>query len=196
MVQKAHTSKKNNRKRGVTKRRKVRGGNVYATTMRAQRTMEHIVTDVNDVVAQLAELSAELQRQVQPGHPNVNLVALAQAENRQARQQHDPGHPNVNLVAIAQAENRQVRQQHLNAPDLPEHLQRIPPWQGQDDREARRWTFEGVHYMRVGNSIWLLDLIGNYPVGEWVGEYIPEENRINRNAPQPNYNEEGWVYNE
>jgi hypothetical protein len=174
MVRKAHTSKKNNRKRGVTKRRKVRGGNVYATTMRAQRTMEHIVTDVNAVVAQLAELSAELQRQVQPGHPNVNLVALAQAENRQARQQYDPGHVNQNANQNA---NQNGPGEQPNDP--------IGVWNHPNNGHARIWRFQGHRYARLGNEIYEVDDNGN--VGDWIGVYIAAENRINRNLPEPEY---------
>lgn len=174
MVRKARTHKKNHRKRGATKRRKVTGGNVYATTMRAQRTMEHIVTDVNTVVAQLAELSAELQRQVQPGHPNVNLVALAQAENRQARQQYDPGHANQNA-------NQNVNQ---NAPGG-EPNDPIGVWDHPNNAIAHTWRFQGRRYARAGTYIY--ELNNNGDVGVWVGEYIPAENRIDRNAPEPEY---------
>jgi hypothetical protein len=141
--------------------------------MQAQRTMEHIVTDVNAVVAQLAELSAELQRQVQPGHPNVNLVALAQAENRQARQQYDPGQMNPN-------ENHHVNQ---NAPGG-EPNDPIGVWD-HPNNEARRWRFQGRRYARAGTYIY--ELNNNGDIGAWVGEYIPAENRIDRNVPEPEY---------
>ncbi len=174
MVRKAHTHNKNHRKRGVTKRRKVKGGNVYATTMQAQRTMEHIVTDVNAVVAQLAELSAELQSSVVPGHPNVDLVALAQAENRQARQQHAPGHANRNVNANRYPNRNPNAYAPINGPGQLRH-----PYE-----DGHFWTFQDHNYFREYDNIW--DVIGNGRDRRvvWVGVYIPAEDRIDRNVPQ------------
>jgi len=158
---------RSHKKRATTRRK---GGNIYASTMRAQRTMEHIVRDVHSVIATLAELSTELQQSIQPGHPNGERFAMAQAEHRWARQQeHDPGH-------------RNREHQHQHAPGA----HPVNVWNHPAD-QAYPWQFEGRDYMRAGQYIYEVPPAGAEFAEEYVGMYVPAEHRINRNVPEPDW---------
>ncbi len=197
------------------KRRKAKGGNIYATTMRAQRTMEQIVADVNSVIATLAELSTELQRSIQPGHPDAELIEIARAENRQARR--DPGyaaaHGNAlapgnafgnapaagnalapgNALGNAPAAGNVPAAGHVlgNAPAAGHVLGNAPipinEW-NHPHHMAYPWRFEGRNYLRAGEYIYEVPPNPNANVAEvFVGRYLPAERRINRNAEEPDF---------
>jgi hypothetical protein len=161
--------------------------------------MEQIVADVNTVIATLAELSTELQRSIQPGHPNAELVEIARAENRQARR--DPGvnhpvhHAPGNALAPGNAHGNAPGpalapgNAHGNAP-VPVPVPAPAPineWNHPHD-EAHPWEFEGRHYLRAGEYIYEVPPDPNANVAEvFVGRYLPAERRINRNAEEPDF---------
>ena len=176
------------------KRRKAKGGNIYATTMRAQRTMEQIVADVNTVIATLAELSTELQRSIQPGHPDAELLEIARAENRQARR--DPG-ANHAAAGNAFAPGNAPAAENAPAGNAPAAENApagnapaagpINEW-NHPANHAYPWQFEGRNYLRAGEYIYEVPPNPNANVAEvFVGRYLPAEHRINRNAEEPDF---------
>jgi hypothetical protein len=162
--------------------------------------MEQIVVDVNTVIATLAELSTELQRSIQPGHPNAELVEIARAENRQARR--DPGvhHPAYHAGPGNAPGNAQGNAQG-NAPgnaqgnaqgNAPGNAQGnalggpINEWNHPHDI-AYPWVFEGHNYLRAGEHIYEVPHDGAEFAEVYVGRYLPAERRINRNAEEPDW---------
>ena len=137
--------------------------------------MEHIVTDVNTVIAALADLSAELQRSIQPGHPNAERFAMAQAEHRQAHRDPGANHPVYHAPGNAPAPAPAPGNAPVNEWNHPHNM-------------AYPWAFEGRNYLRAGEYIYEVPLAPNANIAEvFVGRYLPAERRINRNAEEPDF---------
>jgi hypothetical protein len=163
--------------RNCKKRGGRRGMGINARTVRVQRHLENIQRDISTAITELGQLSANIQQHVQElEHRNQNRNRNAPepgVRNHQNRNALEPGH-----------RNRVLNNENRNAPGrLPNNRNAYP-----NDGYARDWVFQGVRYARMGNDIWEIDQ--NNWIGSWVGVYLPAENRINRNALEPEYENE------
>lgn len=171
--------------RNCKKRGGRRGIGINARTVRVQRHLENIQRDISTAIAELGQLSANIQQRDQ------NIVRHNQNRN-QNRNAPEPGirnHQNRNALERRIQEpghrNRVLNNENRNAPGRLPNNRNVYP----NDGYARDWVFQGVRYARMGNDIWEIDPY-NRGVGSWVGVYLPAENRINRNALEPEYENE------
>jgi len=65
---------------------------------------------------------------------------------------------------------------------------KVEEWTIPNDGNVHPWTFKGVKYaVNYERHVW--KMTEDEDLGDWVGLYVPEEDRIDETVPEPEYDE-------